>query len=482
MRKFVVLVKFQAIAATSILSISAVCGILSLPQAARGQALTVPVEVVNPETEEAEAESLKAVTADDPEIPTNQLEILLKPLTQEQTQAEADAWYGLLQEKAQEISDLEYDIKLREEEIGGAVDSEKEKNVVAVTGLQTEQTSLISRLNTVLDSLEAKGGDPTLYRQYADAVSGLEFNITDTEGLGLRFTTWLQSEEGGIKWGLNLLKFGGILIAAAFIAPRAGKVADTALTRVDNISTLFRGFIVMVVKRAVLVVGGLLALASIGVSLGPILALVGGLSFILAFALQSNLGNFASGLMLLLYKPFDVDDEVEVAGQWAIIKEITLANTVLQSWNNGKVISIPNSTVWGGTIINRTPKDGIRKFVERVLINVNEDLAKAKRVIDEVIAAHPLVLQDCWHGTFVYEVKELADIYCVARSNADDYWTLHEELMLQIHSRLRQEGIRFSVPEYHVSLKPTDNTRSYEQLNQGSARDQTMMGVDFEGV
>ncbi len=186
---------------------------------------------------------------------------MLKPLPQEQVQAEADAWYSLLQEKAQEISDLELSIARQTAEIDGAVDSEKEKDVVTVTELKTEQTTLVSRLSTVVDDLEAKGGDPTVYRQYSDVISGVEFNITNTQGLGLRFQTWLQSEEGGIKWGLNLLKFGGILVVASVIAPRAGKITDKALTRVNNISNLFRGFIVMTVKRGVLVVGGLLALA-----------------------------------------------------------------------------------------------------------------------------------------------------------------------------------------------------------------------------
>jgi small conductance mechanosensitive channel len=482
MPKFVVLIKFQAIAATSILSVSAIVGLPTLAQEAEGEGKPTPIEVVDPVAEKEEAETLKAITADNPEIPTAQLEILLKPLPQEQVKAEAEAWFMTLQEKAQEISNTEIEIKLREEEaMDGAVDSEREKLVVSVTGLKEEQTGIASRLNTVLDSLDGKGGDSTIYRQYVEAVSGIEFNITDTESLGLRFTTWLQSEEGGIRWGINILKVCGILIVAVVIAPRAGKLTDTALRRVSAISSLFRGFIVMVVKRTVLVVGGLLAVTSIGISLGPLLAVVGGISFILAFALQSNLGNFASGLMLLLYKPFDVDDEVEIAGQWAVIKKITLANTLLQAWGNGKIISIPNSTVWGSTIINLTPKDGIRKFAERVFININEDLVKAKRVIDEVITAHPLVLQDYWHGTFAYEVKEYADIYYVARSKVEDYWTLHEELVLQVHSRLRQEGITFSTPEYHVSLNPTDNNEPYETIEQKDTKlNQNAMGVDFD--
>lgn len=446
MRKFVVFIKVQAIAATSILSISAVCGVLSLPQEARGQDLAVPVEVVNPEIEEEEAESLEALTADDSEIPTDQLEILLKPLPQEQVQAEADAWYGLLQEKAQEISDLEYDIKLREEEIGGAIDSEKEKNVVAVTKLQTEQASLVSRLGTVLDSLEAKGGDPTLYRQYSDAVSGLEFSITDTEGLGLRFTTWLQSEEGGIKWGLNLLKFGGILIAAAVVAPRVSKIADSALARLDNISTLFRGFIVMVVNRSILVIGGLLALASIGVNLGPILAVVGGASFVLAFALQSNLGNFASGLMLLVNKPFDVGDEVKVGGYWAFVDSISLANTKLKDFN-GSLITLPNNSVWGGDIINYTHND-IRRVAFSINVKFEENIDKVQSIWLDICNAHPDILKDpapsifAWNSSFDYYLP----VGLKAWVPTPKHWGVYTDLLKQLQTRLDQAGIELVSP------------------------------------
>lgn len=458
MRKFVVLIKVQAIAATSILSISAVCGMLSLPQEARGQDLAVPVEVVNPDIEGEEKKSLEAVTAGDPEIPTDQLEILLKPLAQDQVQAEADAWYGLLQEKAQEISDLEYDIQLREEEIGGAVDSEKEKNVVAVTELQTEQSSLVSRLGTVLDSLEAKGGDPTLYRQYSDAVSGLEFSITDTEGLGLRFTTWLQSEEGGIKWGLNLLKFGGILIAAAVVAPRAGKIVDSALARIDNISTLFRGFIVMVVNRSILVVGGLLALASIGVNLGPILAVVGGASFVLAFALQSNLGNFASGLMLLVNKPFDVGDEVKIGGYWAFVDSISLASTKLKDFN-GSLITLPNNSVWGGDIINYTHND-TRKVALSINVKFEENIDKIQSIWLDICNLHPDVLKDpapsifAWNSSFDYYLP----IGLKAWVPTSKHWGVYTDLLKQLQTRLDQAGIELVSPvqDRRIAQLPTD--------------------------
>ncbi len=274
-----IMIRFQAIAATTVISVWAIFGLPALSQETQGEGQPPSTEVV----EEAEKPvSLKAITADEPQIPLDQLTVLLKPLTQEQLQAEADAWFLILQKKVQEISDLEYSVKLHEDEIDGDVDTDKEKKVVTVTELQIEQTNLINRLNTILDQLEAKGGEPTTYRQYVSAVSGPELDITNTQGIRLRVITWLQSQEGGIKVGIGLLKFCGILIVAIIVAPRVGKVTDIALARISTLSTLFRGFIVMVVKRSVLAVGGLLALAAIGVNLGPILAVVGGASFVLA--------------------------------------------------------------------------------------------------------------------------------------------------------------------------------------------------------
>ena len=481
MRKFVVLIKFQAIAvtsaATSVLALSAVLGLPALAQDAESDAPETPVEVVTPAVEEEEAEPLDPLTADNPDIPTNQLEIMLKPLPQEQVQAEADAWYALLQEKAQEISDLELGIEQQTAEIDGAVDSEKEKDVVAVTELKTEQTTLVSRLGTVVDDLESKGGDPTVYRQYSDVISGIEFNITNTEGLGLRFKTWLQSEEGGIKWGLNLLKFGGILVAASVIAPRAGKITDKALTRVNNISNLFRGFIVMTVKRGVLVVGGLLALASVGVNLGPILAVVGGASFVLAFALQSNLGNFASGLMLLINKPFDVGDEVKVAGYWAYVDSISLASTKLKDFG-GNIVTLPNNTVWGGDIINMTHTD-IRKVQLNINAKFSQDVAQVKTIWTEITDAHPQVLKDPgasifpWSSSYDYKIG----IGLNAWTKTDAYWDVYVDLLEALQQALEDNNIELAAPIQGIKLEGTAASEAMAQLPGSTNQPQPVAGA-----
>ena len=191
-------------------------------------------------------------------------------------------------------------------------DALKKQLVRNVTDLELERSATINRFTAVLDALDKKGGDSESYRKYIDAASSVDLDFTDTEGLGVRLVSWLTSADGGLNLILDIAKFGGILLISVIIAPQVGKISHNILARVGGMSTLFRDFTVMVLKRGVVVLGFLLGLAALGVNLGPILALIGGASFILAFALQSNLANFASGLMLLINKPFDVGDEVKV--------------------------------------------------------------------------------------------------------------------------------------------------------------------------
>lgn len=191
--------------------------------------------------------------------------------------------------------------------------------------------------------------------------------------------------------------------------------------------------------------GVLIGLTALGVSLGPLLALIGGASFILAFALQSNLSNLASGLMLMFYKPFDVGDEVKVAGMWAIVDSISLANTTFKSWN-GELVAVPNSTVWNDNIYNLTHTD-VRKVKHTLRLNVNEDLPRVKELLVEVMKSHPKVLQDKPIGTYVYWYQEdHIPISAACWATKEDYWYVWEETLIMIQERFKQEGISVAIP------------------------------------
>ncbi|MEM9273351.1 MAG: mechanosensitive ion channel domain-containing protein [Cyanobacteria bacterium P01_F01_bin.143] len=343
-------------------------------------------------------------------------------------------------------------------------DALKKQLVRNVTDLELERSGTINRFTAVLDALDDKGGDSESYRKYIDAASSVDLDLTDTEGLGVRLVSWLTSEDGGLNLILNIAKFGGILLLSVIIAPQIGKITNNILTRVGGISTLFRNFAVMIIKRGTVVLGFLLALAAIGVNLGPILALIGGASFILAFALQSNLANFASGLMLLINKPFDVGDEIKVSGYWAYVDSISLASTKLKDFG-GSIITLPNNTVWGSDIINYTHAD-IRKIGLAIHVKFTQDLSQVRQMWMDIVAEHPKVLDTPapswfpWNGHYDYYVY----INLTAWSKTDDYWEVYVDLLKELQKRIQDLDIQLTAPQQEIKLdKLLPETTSSQQ-------------------
>ncbi|MGK7888645.1 MAG: mechanosensitive ion channel family protein, partial [Leptolyngbyaceae cyanobacterium] len=369
------------------------------------------------------------------------------PLTQEQLQVEATEWCTILQNKAQEIAETEIAIAHAEGEA-------KTELIDQVTELQGEQTGIIDRVNVVLDSLERKGGAPAVYQQYIGAVTSLDLDVTDTQGLSSRLVDWLKSEEGGIRWGLNIIQFLIILAVSAVAARALSKVAETALNRIEAISNLFRGFLVKSTKRAVLIIGFLVALTSLGVSLGPLLAVFGGLSFILAFSLQSNLGNFASGLMLLVYKPFDVGDKVQIPGSpdKGFVRSITLANTSFDHYT-GKIITIPNSDVWGSRIEKLLPGDD--RLLEFVFpISSNDDARIIKAAWEKASGDHPGILKDKWCMSVPFISPKSGGLmyWCGGWALQKGFWTVYEDIFLSMRDDLQKAGIAFGIDKHESSI------------------------------
>ena len=345
----------------------------------------------------------------------------------------------------------------------------KKQLTVNVTTLQSERTALVDRFEVVLDEMEAKGGDPTVYKNYIKAISGIELDVTDTTGLGVRLLSWVQSEEGGLRWGLNIGKFVGILAVAFFASQALSKIVNGTMTKFGS-SALLREFAVMLVKRGGIIIGFLIALTALEISLGPVFAVLGGLSFILGFALQSNLGNLASGLMIMAYKPFDVGDEVKIAGIWGYIDSITLANTKILSWKK-QIVTIPNNSVWGGQIENYTAGE-IRGWSFELKVSFDEDLQRIKDIWAEVAGSNALVLEKPapWAFVWNYDGYSVA-VYCSFKSKKDDFWTAYEELFMALQDRLKAEGISVAIPTNIEIERNFDDLNRQVALNKAKANE-----------
>ena len=329
----------------------------------------------------------------------------------------------------------------------------KEQTLLNLTVLRDEQTALADRLLAVIDALAAKGGNVETYAKYIDAVNQVDVDVSDKQALWITVKGWLISKEGGLRWAMDLAKFLGILLLFWGLSHLAAIFANKSLSAIPKISGLMRAFLVNVIHHGTLIVGLLVALTALEISLGPLLALLGGVTFVLAFALQNNLSNFASGLMILFYKPFDVGDEVKLADLWGWVDSITLANTRLKGFS-GELITVPNSTVWGDIVTNLTSASQ-RKMLIPIHINHDQDLARCKILLKEAVASHPRVLQDPAPSSFIWKVSDYyVEIMVGGWTKTPEFWEVYEQVICRVQARLKEEGIGFAIPKQELSFKP----------------------------
>lgn len=416
------------------------------------------------------ADAQEPTTLQDPSIPVDELNWLLFPMTVEQIEVEANGWKGLLQEKVREIGDAEIASKYAEPsaemEPEPAADSEeaeepaepaapsaevKAKYLEMLTTLREERTAIIDRFNVVLTAYAEKGGDKEPYVTYRDAVSGIQIDVSDTSAAWATVSGWAQSEEGGIRLAKNAGMFLVTVIVFWFIALIVSKVVHRVLGATRNVTTLMQKFATKGVRRVIVIIGVIVGLSQLEVDIGPLLAMIGAAGFVVAFALQDTLGNFASGIMILLYRPFDVGDFVEVAGVSGSVENLSLVSVTIKTPDN-KVIIVPNNQVWGNIITNVTGSHERR--IDFVFgIGYGDDMDKAQQILKEIVEGHKLILKA---PEAVIRVNELADssvnIICRPWVKTADYWGVYWDITQSVKESFDKAGISIPYPQQDVHM------------------------------
>lgn len=266
---------------------------------------------------------------------------------------------------------------------------------------------------------------------------------------------WLISPTGGIQIGFNVLKFIAVLIVAKIAARVLGSVVAAALSASKlKVSSLLREFFVNTTRKVVFLVGLVMALDELGLDVAPLIMGLGVAGFVIGFALQDSLSNFAAGVMILLYKPYDIGDVIEVAGVTGKVTDMSLVSTMLQTPDN-QDLTVPNGSIWGGVIRNITANETRR--VDMVFgIGYEDDIEKAEGILEELVTGHPLVLAD---PAPVIKVNELADssVNFVVRpwTKTGDYWAVKWDLTRQVKLRFDAEGISIPYPQRDVHMHQT---------------------------
>ena len=339
--------------------------------------------------------------------------------------------------------------------VSGAAAEEKAELKTAlveyVTELTEQRTAIIDRFEIVLAELADKGGDRTPYDPYIKAVSGIKVDVTDASATWIAVSGWLQSPEGGIRWAANVAQFLVIVFVFYLLSVLAAKAARRALAKSKNISSLLSQFIVLSARRLVLFAGFFVGLSALEVNIGPVLAIVGAAGFVIAFALQNSLSNFASGILMLVYRPFDTGDFVSVAGVLGKVESMNLLSTQLRLPDNQLVI-VPNNSVWGDVITNVT---GIsERRVDLVFgIGYGDDIDKAQAILEKIVAEHELVLKD---PEPVIQLHELADssvnFVCRPWVSPENYWKVYWDVTREVKRRFDAEGVSIPFPQRDVHV------------------------------
>jgi small conductance mechanosensitive channel len=375
------------------------------------------------------------------------LALAIAPLTKGEMVQEVAAWQGFVREKAQEIADLE--IKALNGE------GDREETNQQLIRLRGEKSALLARAEIVLDSYEIKGGDTADARKYLGAVRGIKTTVNDISSRMQSFNAWFTSQDGGIKVAILAAQFIGTLIVFWFIALFASKIIRRAIDGQPQVSALLKTFINKMSRRVILLIGLIVALGTVGVNVGAALALIGGGAFILAFALQDTLSNFANGIMLIIYRPFDVGDAVEIGGVKGKVDSVSLVSTTILTFDNQKVL-VPNKKVWGEVITNITGM-ATRRVDMLFGIGYGDDVDKAQEIIERVVREHPLILAEPDPNIGLHELADSSvNFRCWPWAKTSDYLTVRTEVTKRIKAEFDAAGISIPFPQRDIHLYRKD--------------------------
>ena len=256
----------------------------------------------------------------------------------------------------------------------------------------------------------------------------------------------------------NVLVFVLIVVAAAYV----GKLVSMGLAKLFassplHLSSLAETMITKTTRNAIVFVGLLIALSQLGVSLGPVLAGLGIAGFIVGFALQDTLSNFASGVLILIYRPFDIGDYVSAGGVTGRVSNMSLVNTTFKTPDNETLI-VPNNKVWQDVIKNTTAQH-TRRVDLTFGISYSDDIDRAREILLDVAQNYDAVLAE--PPTDV-RVNELADssVNLLLRPwvRTSDYWDTYWDLMELVKKRFDAEGITIPFPQRDIHNVHAEDT------------------------
>jgi len=261
-------------------------------------------------------------------------------------------------------------------------------------------------------------------------------------------------QDKGLDLGIDLAIKATTALAIFLIGKFIVRIvvrATATLMQNQEVDKTLETFICNLVRTVLMVVVIIAAIGAIGVQTTSFIAIFGAAGLAVGLALQGSLSNFASGVLIVLFRPYRVGDWIEAAGISGGVEEVQILTTILKTGDNKQII-VPNSQIMNSIITNYSVND-TRRVDMVVGVSYEDDIDKVRKTLEELIAAEERILPE---PAPTIAVSALADssVNFVVRPwvKTSDYWGVMFDMTEAIKKRFDKDGISFPFPQQDVHL------------------------------
>lgn len=260
----------------------------------------------------------------------------------------------------------------------------------------------------------------------------------------------------GAEIGWSLVSALLTLFIGFWIAGRLKRIIERRMIA-RNVDLSIRTFLVPIINIILKLIVIVFVVTRLGLNASGFIAALGGAGLAIGLALQGSLSNFAAGILIILFKPFKVDDYIVSQGNEGTVESISLLNTVIHT-AKGQVITLPNANLFNNPIINYSIKE-YRRLDVNIGISYGDDFDKAQKVLQEVLINNEYVDQN---QSKTVEILEFAAssvnlaVRCYVKNS--DYWTAYWQIYRQVKYTLDENNI--SIPYPHTEMIIKNNNES----------------------
>jgi small conductance mechanosensitive channel len=250
---------------------------------------------------------------------------------------------------------------------------------------------------------------------------------------------------------LGSIVYAIIIVAVGFWGAKMVARLVKGLMERQELDQALTGFVGNLVKALIVTVAVIAALNKLGIQTTSLIAIVGAAGLAIGLALKDSLGNFAAGVMILLFRQFKAGDLIEAAGVLGVVESLNIFSTQLKTGDN-KTIFVPNGKLIGDNITNYSTKPTRR--VDLVIgVSYDADLSHVKSVLADILNKEDRILKDPEPTIGVLELADNSVNFAVRPwVNAVDYWGVYFDLHAEVKNRFDAEGIGIPYPQRDVHL------------------------------